>query len=926
MKGVGDRPGRPLQAIAAVPLREYRPATAGPGAVASASAGTVPGLAGRAREQRAAESSMAPRAKVLGKRPHADSAVVPAGIARAKTEAPARGDHVKISAAEIAHIIGLKAADRENRSLRSIVMGQGGSTYKNVSKYIDAHGALRDPQVVTKFADYDQHKASIEASLRKLGHPLPQEGPAAEGGASHERKTLTAQGVHDSLVQRIESGKHVSNASMQRWARATTWKKERLAERLSKMPDYADYQHRIEPLLKQLKILGPDESLPEPAEKVLDFFDAEKLASALRLTLERRQAKAEGRTKRNDPSLAKPLHEEVGMSSRLTLSSWMLADGSLNKSLGIVSRLPKYDDWQEEIKELLRALGHHKTADDLPKVAQRKKDMQASVIARALEWIAEDRSRLPRVFASQLGVSGMSLVEYIGSDGAHFDFDRIAALADYATHFESIRGSLQRMGRGDVAASLREPPAQVLLPSGEAVQARMSVSAFLGRAEAHLDQIADVAKLLRDNPGMDMDTAANLIGASKPTVRILLDGRGAVRDARSIEGHFDGMDSASSARLPQLLDRLSRRLEGSEAAPAAAGGPMKTMLLKGYSVSKLQPSAVVASRADGPRAGTGQPQPAVTVAEPGAGGSQEIDDIPTGIALTEQDEDDAPQPRPRGRSVARVPDRTIIVDHRTEQPSVGSGDMLKRIYRNENASLVRPPRSFEPDRQRQPLRWLSTVLKQEFPGGLEVQCYFEPRESEGKNKGVVVVSSNSTKVNADLEAFLMGGRLQALLAEKAPAQPLSKHAPREQRHLAKLASRMEGVDPHPTEASTAVLEAIAAGRFRVPRHDYDSGPTPFLHAERRIKDYVRDAFDAPLELDRLAGTMRPCGNCADELDAGPERPRGPFFMSKASRPGVTGKEDIERNVRERRGTSVTMARGGRLTFKHDSDSDSDIDG
>jgi hypothetical protein len=838
VKGINDRPGSPTLADFMAGVRGQR--AAAPGSQRPRPLGDVPGLEARAPQRGAADASMAPRSAVPGKRPRADSAAVSAAATVAGTDtAPPKRN--KMTAGLIARVLELKAQD-PNRSVCSIANGLGGADYKQVNKHLDPRGTPRKPQTLMALADYTLHEASIGASLQSLGHPAVSAMPAAEGGSSHERLALTAKAVCESLQNRVQSGKHVGPESMRRWAQATAWEKDKLADRLARMPDYADHRADIEPLLKTLGVIGPQEKVPEP-QKSRDSFDARMLVAALRLTLQRAQARAEGTTQGNDPRLARHVHESLGI-SRLTLGSWMYADGRLRKSPNNVSRLPGYVQVHEEIKDLLRALGHAEMADELPADSKRRIDMRAELIARTLAMMVEDPRQRPGAIAPRMGLSDKVLKEYIGTDGTSLDFGRIAALADYAAQVDSIRDSLRSLGRDDVAQGLPAPPAQVVLLSGEASQARVPVMNFLSAAENQTGRIAEAAVLLRDNPTMGMDTAMGLAGVSKPVARLLIDERGRVRDAGSIEAQFDGMDTQVSARLARLVDRLWQRVVETE--PASAG-PMKPLQLRG-----------------------------------------------------------------RDR-------RMLIVDHRTKEPAVGAPDQLKSIYA-QNASLVQEPRSYATDRQRQPLRWLSTVLKQRFPQGLEVQCHFEPRDR------VIVVSSNSAQVNADLQDFLKDGGLHALLREQPPSAAASQQQTREERHLAKLATRMNRhADPHRQPESDAVFQAIAEGRFRVPLRQYGAGgPMEFLHAERRIKDYLHEELHAPLQLEQLAGTMRPCGTCAEELGAGPDQHRGPFWMSKASRPGVKGHEDIDRHVSEGLGTSVTMSRrDGRLTFGHDTDSDSD---
>jgi len=72
--------------------------------------------------------------------------------------------------------------------------------------------------------------------------------------------------------------------------------------------------------------------------------------------------------------------------------------------------------------------------------------------------------------------------------------------------------------------------------------------------------------------------------------------------------------------------------------------------------------------------------------------------------------------------------------------------------------------------------------------------------------------------------------------------------------------------------------------------------------------------------------MRPCGVCVDEIGAGPEVLRGPFWLSNAATHGVDVESLIARNIRDGAATSVGRTRDGRVTFDHDTDSDSEVDG
>lgn len=74
---------------------------------------------------------------------------------------------------------------------------------------------------------------------------------------------------------------------------------------------------------------------------------------------------------------------------------------------------------------------------------------------------------------------------------------------------------------------------------------------------------------------------------------------------------------------------------------------------------------------------------------------------------------------------------------------------------------------------------------------------------------------------------------------------------------------------------------------------------PNLHAERRLADFARQSTGQDMDIDMLAGTMRPCGTCADAIEAPLETHRGPYWMSKASTAGRDVPADIQRSAAQR---------------------------
>ena len=147
----------------------------------------------------------------------------------------------------------------------------------------------------------------------------------------------------------------------------------------------------------------------------------------------------------------------------------------------------------------------------------------------------------------------------------------------------------------------------------------------------------------------------------------------------------------------------------------------------------------------------------------------------------------------------------------------------------------------------------------------------------------------------------------------------------------------EALDRRATAERLAQLDAIRRDRTLAQRY-----PTEAAHqrarnlalddankatriSERRIKDHVAKQSGAALDPTQLAGTMRPCGTCASELELPLEAHRGPFWQSAPARYGVDIEDLIHQNQRDGVGTSITRTRDKVLTFDVDTDSDSDAE-
>ena len=792
----------------------------------------------------------APHSAVPNKRPRLE--VGTSSAAASSSGAPARSKPTKMSAALIATALKM-LADDPMRPLVSIGADLDSSA---MTHYLAPGGALRQEDRVRAFPDFEAHADAIYASLRRLGHgeqadALAALGPAANAG--RERQTLTAQRVHELLADRL-AGKPVSDKTLARWQSPPSWQREDLAARLAKLPDYADWRGRIETQLRQLGVIGQDARLPEPAA-ARTVFDAHMLVACLRVIRQRAQAKAEGRL--DDPSLKGALYDLADVKQAHMLA-WVNADGRLRKPAANVSRLPGYADERDEIVRLLNALGHAETAAAMPLEATRAQEIGAGTIAQFLAKIAADPKAQRGATALTLGVAATSLATHIAPDNRLKQLDKVADMPGYAEHAVALGDALRALGHADQAALLPAPPQPVAAPEDPTL-AKIGITAddFLHRVGNHLHQVAEVARRMRDEqqPNAAMFAVAQEIGVSRAWVRALLDERGAVRDQPVIEQMLEGVDTHASARLGRLLERLRGQIEGAADAPSS--------------------SAAAAANAS---ASTSARSTMKALQIGGAG---------------------------------HAPDRVLIVKPNTVDPGPNVRNRLSAIYRT-NRELVHAPRSYEPDRQRQPLRWLSSMLRQRFPKSVEVQCHFDA------TRRAIVVSSNVTTVNESIRRFLASAEFERLLAQPAP--PHVNNQDRLARHQAKLLNRMDPAsDPHLGSSSDAVLAAIAERRFQVPSRTYPVD----LHAERRINDHMVSESSTRVETEQLAGTMRPCSSCADELEAKPEVHRGPAWLTRAARMGFDRDENIDRQVQAGIGTSITRSRKDRLTFEHDTDSDSD---
>ncbi|SFD73142.1 hypothetical protein [Paracidovorax konjaci] len=857
--GLGELHGRRSTSEKAERTPGASQGTSGAQPRSSTAASAHPQLARRvASGQQEGSAAHRPRTQAIARAPVKAEPLRTTGEgASASSSQPKAAKTSRINAALIAQALSMMA-DNPLHSAREVIRDIGRAT---LGDHIGKGGICRKPELLQTMPDYEDHKPSILASLRRLHQteqadwlekgmpgsgkrPLPDGGtadPPAAKKARASRQPIHPEQIFQAMSDRLASGRNLHGKNMEKWSNPEKWQQEKLATRLAKHEDYPLWRDRIEPLARRLGLIGAQENLPPGSAR--ETFDAAKLVAALRLISQRTEAKASQRL--DAPCLREALHDGVGVKKGL-LYNWISAEGVLRKPPKSIEGLPGYEQHGPEIRELLTALGQQEFVAALDSGAPGLSPISARKVAKVLEMMCATSPRTQSEIAQQQELPLTTLTQYVRKDG--LNIDRLQRLADYGAHAGAIRAWAQRLGWKDQAAALPEP-AGPSLPPATTGSSRMEAALFLKQAPGYLDNVERVARMLRDAPATAIQAAADAQGAPRRIVRALLDERGRVRDLSGIGQLLSGVDGAASARIAGLLARLSARLD----PPPDAGPPQDSR---------------------------------VKMLRQKVGGT--------------------------------APDRILLVDRHTRDPGQGAPDRLGSIYR-QNSALVHPPRSYAQDRHAQPLRWLSTLLRQQFPEtDSEIQCYYDA------GSGSIIVSSNETGFNTTLRTFLAGEGMQALLAQSPPPAPID-NTQRALRHEAKLLARLDPAsDPHPTPVSDEIFAAIAEQRFAVPDSNYQKDSRAVhLHAERRIADHLRDELDTPLDHTMLAGTMRPCGTCADELEVSPSTHRGPFWMSKSSRAYVEGQSDIHRQMRANIGSSITQARNGRLTFNHDTDSDSD---
>lgn len=620
-----------------------------------------------------------------------------------------------------------------------------------------------------------------------------------------------------------------------------------------------------------------------------------------------------------------------------TVSRWINAKRWQSDELpGALSNMQDYAKHRDAIDKLAKAM--QLTSEDLPPPAAKQRgQMTAPLLKAALEsMLAKQgepllgRGRTPGILsavAQPLGIDRRTLGAWITKDGTPAKpLDAFARLPDY----EQVRSDLQslfvRLGHREVAESLRAPD--------DSGVHKMTVALLV-----------DVLRTFEQEPASSAGAIAAALGVQAPLIRkyvslerVDLHEPELVRNMPDYAEHREALAAALVAlgqeqqarALPlplvdaeQLLKTLRNGMPRFvDAMKAMQDNP--TLLPREAAIQADVPPEALMAVMDAGGVLRERSDVHETLSRLGShlvpGIDEELARL-RAIASGKTQLAAAPREMARFELPARgsIPAKVFIVRPSTGDPGPKAKNRLEKIYAN-NEELVRLPRSYETERPRQMLRWLSTVLNNRFSAAREVQCYFHVGTQQ------IVVASNTNEANTELAKFFAEGGASELAAhaDASSGAREARHAGKLRKALADAANPIAGTGG---DLQAQIRAAVKAGRFHVPLASFsERGSTVSLHAERRILHYLRETHGESVDRRLLAGTMRPCGSCADELGLDDEERRGPFWLSRPAQAFVDTPRIIERNIAKAIGTYVTKTREGKVTIDYDTDSDSDVDG
>ncbi|MEU8588795.1 DUF4157 domain-containing protein [Streptomyces sp. NPDC048664] len=253
-------------------------------------------------------------------------------------------------------------------------------------------------------------------------------------------------------------------------------------------------------------------------------------------------------------------------------------------------------------------------------------------------------------------------------------------------------------------------------------------------------------------------------------------------------------------------------------------------------------------------------------------------------------------------------------------------------------------RSYEGERTKQVLRWISTAVfrslnaaghrPEEVQAAMSREEGTEQGQDQGSEQDVTMegmeqtlrlyVSSNKTRTNNIIRGEAGDGAASAYVS--GLLETMVPDSAREKRHKKKLAALLAQEAGQVPNDFWDVVQALA-GPMVVPTPTTDG-----KHAERTI---MGAAPQGSIDRDEVAGVKRPCVSCFMDLYQGTTRHPGPYWPSNAANVdvpdySVAGARGLARKIHDAitaaGGTFVTLDCDERHTVAWDRDTSSDSSG
>ncbi|WP_445161308.1 WXG100-like domain-containing protein [Mycobacterium sp. Dal123C01] len=828
-----------------------------------------------------------------------------------------------------------------------------------IERWIKTDGTLKvAPQRLNSLSEFGRYRDDLKNAFEQLGHDETAR-QLPEPGARIFHNKMTADDLLNALEKLVEDpGKSLGQLArdvgktpdtLSQYLDTTKGTLRKTQHDLQKLPGYAAQrtsinaslaraQKRIQEMQASLRGSQADELHSRSAQSVLqllsEFESAKKQSSSVTaVAIARRHGES--------------VDTRGGIADWLRASSWR--SGGINAPHRL-RRLPDYPQYRERIQAVAQRLNFLSGnlpdpvtpfgASHLLAALRALQDFRSDVKLQA-EIGEKERAEYPRyrypvgaLLAKKADVNLTTLESWIRTDGSLTGApQRLRTLSDYADYRDQLRDAFAELGLSLTASQLPEVDGKT----------------------AHRvtgDDVADALAKLADDPTKPLRQVAAELDVSPDTLNTYIaPGTGGLRKAeadmqklpgysarrRSIQASLDRLREYGQAMVAedflttmrqgrdQVADAIDRMRRDSTLTPhdaaVAAGAPRQAFALavnRGPTV-RDQHDVEYRLRNVTPELRRGLDRIFEQLTTLARGESIAHTMGMNQVTLTRQ----AMFGGRRG-SGFKAPSRIFIVDH-PEFNGRENHSVLKRLYAS-NPAFMRGPRSYQDDRPRQLLRWISSVLKEHVEKAGEVQAYFDA------DTETIYVSANTVRANHELRRLLErgGDGLQRLLDRRQlQDREFEGRISRETRHWNKLKSTLSesGADVFDDDLFNRVRSAIHQGRFVVPVEHFWRGPNREvdLHGERRISRALADAGRSRMDLSLLAGTMRACGYCGDALGLNDADPRGPFWQSESARYGLDDEGILTHNTQKSIGTYVTRLRDGKVTANYNTDSASSSD-